>query len=116
MKKIIIEDPIQAVNFDRLQGKEIVAYQCKNSTNVAVLARLNQGGYNPPMKDVPGVWFGFVPLGETQGTPRFVGKSFGESIKCAMEKREVFVFDNVRDLCNWVLGRTRFNAGNDNGR
>lgn len=102
MKKIITEDPVTAINFERLEGKEIVAYQCNNSKNVAILARLNQGGFNPPMKDVKGTWFGFVPLGETQGTPRFVGQSFGESIKCAMEKREVFVFDNIREFYRWA--------------
>jgi hypothetical protein len=70
MKKIIFNEPSEAISFDRLAGNEIIAYRCKNSKNIAVLSKLIT--YISPTSNIN---FGFIPFGETQGNPRFVGKT-----------------------------------------
>lgn len=90
------------ISIRSLQGRETVAYRCKNSDNVAVLTRLTQQGSNPPM-GVVGNWYGFIPLGESTGTPRFVGRTFFETLKNAMDKRDVYTFTDVQEFCHWVL-------------
>jgi len=100
MKKIVT-DSVTEIKLSSLDGREIVAYQCKNSPNVAVLARLGSSG--EIRAGTIQNKFGFVPLGDSQGKPRYYGGSFYDSIENAMEQREVFTFNDTIELSRWML-------------
>jgi hypothetical protein len=100
MKKIVTES-VSEIKLNSLDGHEIVAYQCKSSSNVAILARLGTSG--EVRAGMIQNKFGFVPLGDSQGKPRYFGGSFYDSIENAMVCREVYIFDNTIELCKWVV-------------
>jgi hypothetical protein len=98
MKKLVFDEPVESIPIQNLEGKEFVAYQCKNSKNVAVLQKLT----DYPETKVG--MFGFVPLGDPSGKPRYTGTSFRGAASSAMKSRDVYAFSSMKDFLRWMNG------------
>jgi hypothetical protein len=93
MKSIIKKTQAKEIEIKDLIGKEIIAYKCKSidmKDNYAVLSRLHDN--NSPSL------YGFVPIGDSTSKPRYVGKSWFQSVEKASENRELKTFENEKEL------------------
>lgn len=100
MRKIITTLSQPEVLVDQLEGKEIVAYRCSNSTNnhVAMLSRLHKNESNSR--------FGFINIGYPTSAPTYTTNTFFDSLRAAQGNRKLFVFDNQAELIEAIYLKT----------
>lgn len=98
MKKLVQKiSPVNEITVDQLTGNEIVAYKQHGSNNLSVLAEFTEGE-GVLKRNV----FGFIPLNRT-GRPTYLSVSFYSSIADAMSNRQVYTFEDQKDLAKFIL-------------
>lgn len=94
MKSIVNKKICKEIFVDQLEGNEIIAYKCKSiksNGGYAVLARLHGNVCGTSS-------YGFIPLGDSNSKPRYVGRTWIESIRLASEGRALKVFDSLEEM------------------
>lgn len=104
MKTIINKKVCKEILLDNLQGDEIIAYKCKSvasssKNNYAVLARLHNYSSNKSA-------YGFIPLGDSNSKPRFVGEKWIDSVHIASEIRDLKVFESFAEMIEAMYKKT----------
>ncbi len=90
MKKIVTKlTPVPEIELNRLQGTEVVAYRCPDSTSVCILTKVS--------RNMKSEW-GFVNLNYPTAKPTFVDSDFFKCIGNIRNSRQVYVFNGQDDL------------------
>ncbi len=100
MKSIISKKRKTEILVDDLFGKEIIAYRCKSNrtvSNYAILSKLSKSGTR---------LFGFIPVGESDSGPRFVGSTWREAVERASEYRDLKIFDSPSELIEAMYNKS----------